>query len=65
MVNGCRSPIFGKEGRVHIESSVLETRNDVRRNEKAKRSNNTELILFGQDGFGWLPIPQCMLTRRK
>lgn len=50
---------------MHIESSVLETRNDVRRNEKAKRSNNTELILFGQDGFGWLPIPQCMLTRRK
>ena len=60
MVNGSGSPVLRKERRVHIESSVFETRNDVRRNEKTKRSNYTQLELLGQDGFGWLPFSQCV-----
>ena len=65
MVNGRRSSVLRKKRRVHIESSVFEAGNDVRRNEKAKRSNYTKLELFGQDGFGWLPVPQRVLTREE
>lgn len=65
MVNGCGSSVLRKERRVHIKSSVFETRNHVRRNEKTKRSNYTQLELFGQDGFGRPPFSQRVLTRRE
>lgn len=65
MVNGCGSSVLRKERRVHIKSSVFETRNHVRRDEKTKRSNYTQLELFGQDGFGRPPFSQRVLTRRE
>lgn len=61
VLNRSSASVLRQKGGMHVDSSVLEAGNDVRRNEIAKGGHHTEVELLIGDGLWRLPLSQCVL----
>ena len=61
VLNRSSASVLRQQGGMHVDSSVLETGNDVRRNEIAKGGHYAEVELLIGDSLWRLPLSQCVL----
>lgn len=61
VLNRSSASVLWQQGGMHVDSTVLETGNDVRRNEIAKGGHHAEVELLIGDSLWRLPLSQCVL----
>ena len=61
VLNRSSASVLLQQGGMHVDSTVLEAGNDVRRNEIAKGGHHAEVELLIGDSLWWLPFSQCVL----
>ena len=61
VLNRSSASVLWQKGGMHVDSTVLEAGNDVRRNEIAKGGHNAEVELLIGDSLWRLPLSQCVL----